>query len=354
MKVVITGATGNVGTSLVERLVSDDAVSEVVGIARRAPAVTSAPQKLAWRQADITESDLAGLFRGADAVVHLAWLIQPSRDESLTRRVNVHGSTRVIDAVERAEVPALVYASSVGAYAPGPADGHAVEESWPATGVPSSFYARHKAEVERALDAFEQRSPQTRVVRLRPGLCFKAKAATEIRRLFIGPLLPNALVRREWLPVLPLPRGLRTQAVHTDDAAEAYRLAIHHPHSAIFNVAAEPALDAATLAAALRARPLELPPALVRRAADASWRLRLQPTSPGWLDMGMLTPLMDTSRARDLLGWTTTKRADEAIVELLEGLRLGSDHPTPPLQSSRSGPLRWREFWSGVGTADRT
>ncbi len=353
MKVVVLGATGNVGTSLLARLADDEAVSEVTAVARRLPARPLGPAKIGWRGADVAESDLVKIFRGADAVVHLAWLIQPSRTEAVTRRVNVEGSARVIEAVARAEVPALVYASSVGAYAPGPADARAVDESWPATGVQSSFYARHKAEVERLLDSFQERSPDTRVVRLRPGLCFKASAATEIRRLFIGPLLPSPLVRREWLKLLPLPRGLRTQVVHSDDVGEAYRLALHHPRSAIFNVAAEPALDAHTLARALRARTVELPPKLVRGAADVSWRLRLQPTSPGWVDLGMLTPLMDTSHARGQLGWSPAKRADDTLIELLDGLRRGSEDATPPLRRAASGRMRSREWRSGVGATDR-
>ena len=51
-------------------------------------------------------------------------------------------------------MPALVYASSVGAYSPGPKD-RAVDESWPTGGIQTSFYSRHKAEVERLLDVFE-------------------------------------------------------------------------------------------------------------------------------------------------------------------------------------------------------
>ena len=49
-------------------------------------------------------------------------------------------------------MPALVYASSVGAYAPGPKD-RRVPETWPTTGVESSFYSRDKAAVERLLTA---------------------------------------------------------------------------------------------------------------------------------------------------------------------------------------------------------
>jgi UDP-glucose 4-epimerase len=350
MRVIVTGATGNVGTSLLAALAREEEVTEIVGVARRAPAIAMA--KVSWWEADVSSAPLRPLLRGADAVVHLAWLIQPARDERLTRRVNVDGSARLFEAVARAEVPTLVYASSAGAYAPGPSDDARVDESWPTTGVPSSFYSRHKAEVERLLDEFEERHADVRVARLRPALTFKALAATGIRRLFAGPLLPHRLLRKRWLPILPFPRGLRTQAVHSDDVADAYLRALLEPVSGAFNVAAEPVLDAASLSRALEARALELPPRLVRAAADASWRLRLQPTPPGWLDMGMRTPIMDTSRARTELGWSPTSSALDAVLELLEGMRSGADLETPPLDHSSSGRLRTRELLTGVGARE--
>src|SRR5919204_252252 len=185
MRVVVIGATGNAGTSVLESLAGEDRVDEVVGVARRIPGARFA--KVTWRSADIADrnTDLAGLMRGADCVVHLAWLIQPSRNEAITHATNVEGSQRVFHAVGRAGVPSLVYASSVGAYAPGPKD-RAVDESWPTTGISSSFYSRHKAAVERILDSFEAANPGVRVVRLRPGLIFKRVAATEVRRFFTG------------------------------------------------------------------------------------------------------------------------------------------------------------------------
>jgi nucleoside-diphosphate-sugar epimerase len=270
----------------------------------------------------------------------------------VTWHVNVEGSERVFDAVARSGVPVLVHASSVGAYAPGPST-EAVSEDWPTTGIPTSFYSRHKAAVERRLDAFEELHDEVRVVRLRPGLCFKGDAATGIRRLFLGPFVPNRLLRREWLRLLPWPRGLRTQAVHSDDAGEAYRLAIVHGVRGAFNVAAAPVLDADSVSRALDARAAELPVAPVRLAAALSWRLRLQPSPPGWLDLGVQTPIMDVSRARSELGWSPKVAADQALLELVDGLRRNGETPTPPLSSATSGPLRVGELRTGVGARDR-
>jgi UDP-glucose 4-epimerase len=347
MRIVVTGATGNVGTSVVAALAADPRVTEIVGIARRRPRLES--PRTTWVEADIVSAPLEPLFAGADAVVHLAWLIQPSRDEATLEAVNVTGTERVFEAAARAGARALVHASSIGAYSNGPKD-RAVDESWPTEGTPSSFYARHKAAAERALDELEVAHPELRVVRLRPALCFKREAASGIRRLFAGPLLPSPLVRPELLPVLPLPDGLRVQAVHSDDVGEAYRLAATDERArGAYNVAADPVLDAATLARALGARPVKLPVRAVRAAADLSWRLRLQPTPAGWLDMGMAVPVMDTGRIRRELGWTPRRTADAALLELMRGLRDRAGAPTPPLDPATGGPMRAREFATGVG-----
>jgi UDP-glucose 4-epimerase len=346
VRVVITGASGNVGTSLLHALARDDVVESVLGIARRVPD-TPFP-KTTWKAADCSAEDLAPHFRGADVVVHLAWLIQPSRDESKLHATNVDGSRRVFRAVAEADVPRLVYASSVGAYSPGPKD-RAVDESWPTEGIDTSFYARHKAQVERILDRFEADYPAVRVVRLRPGLIFKREAAAEIRRLFAGPLLPRFLMRPALIPVVPRIPRLRFQAVHSLDVGEAYRLAAVRDVRGAFNIAAEPVLDPDELGRLLRARPVPMPASVVRSLAALTWRLRLQPSPEGWVDMALAVPIMDTTRARTELGWSPRVSAGDALLDLIAGLRQGAGLGTPPLHPRAGGPARTEEFATGVG-----
>lgn len=346
MRVAVVGATGNVGTSVVRALSDDPDVESILGIARRRPGLTV--DKVEWATADIRHDDLASLLRGADAAVHLAWLIQPARDVMALRSVNVDGTARVLRAVAEAGVPVLAYASSIGAYSPGPKD-RAVDESWPTNGVPTSFYARHKAEVEAMLDRFERDRAETRVVRLRPGLIFKREAASGIRRLFAGPLLPSPLLRPGLLPAVPDVDGLRFQAVHSLDVGEAFRLAVREEARGAFNVAADPVLDPVELGRILGARPVRLPARAVRAATGASYALRLQPTSTGWVDMGLSVPVMDTRRAHEELGWQPKRTAGEALLDLIGGLRDRAGEDTPPLAPETGGRLRLRELATGVG-----
>jgi UDP-glucose 4-epimerase len=349
MRVVVTGATGNIGTSLVRALAEDDRVGSVLGIARRSPWLNL--PKVAWQTADVRCDDLEAAFAGADAVVHLAWRIQPSHREADLWLSNVHGSARVFAAAARAEVRALVYGSSVGVYSAGPKDAP-VDESWPRNGIRTSFYGRQKAEVECRLDAVEAATPGMRVVRMRPGLVFKREAASGIRRLFAGPLLPTPLLRRRLLRLVPDVPGLRVQALHADDLARAYVEAVVRDVRGAYNVAADPVLDAQCLAASLSARPVRVPVQVARSFTNLSWHLHLQPSPPGWLDLGLGVPLMSCDRARRELDWQPTISSLDALFELLAGMRDGAGGHTPPLEGRAGLRARLEELRTGVGARE--
>ena len=346
MRVVVVGATGNIGTSLLRSLADEEKVESILGLARRLPDL--AMPKVEWRAADVTSDDLAPHLEGADAVVSLHWLIQPSRDLNKQWMVNVEGNSRLMRAIEEAGVPALVYSSSVGVYSPGPKD-RAVDESWPRDGTPTSYYSRHKADVERRLDRFEAENPDVRVVRIRPALVFKKEAAQGIRRLFGGPFVPTVLARPSLINLVPEMEDLRGQVVHSYDVGEAFHQALVRDVRGAFNVAADPVLDASEAGRILNARPLPVPARAARVGVELSWRLRLQPITPGWLDMALNVPVMDTTRARTELGWTPERSAEDALLDLLEGLHTGADFPTPPLAKETGGPFRIREILTGVG-----
>lgn len=340
MRVVVVGATGNVGTSLLEALGRDDTIESVLGLARRRAAAAYA--KTEFAVADVTRDDLVPHFRGADCVVHLAWLIQPSRDQKVLWATNVEGSSRVFAAVAAAGVPALVVASSIGVYSAGPKQ--RVDESWPREGIATSWYARQKAELERRLDRFEAEH-SVRVVRLRPALIMKRDSAEEVRRLFVGPFFPSPLAKPGRLPVFPHVPGAVVQLLHSLDAGEAYRLAVTRDVRGAFNVAAEPELDGSRIADSIGARAVTVPAGVARTLAAATWRARLQPTSPDWLDLAVGVPLLDCTRAREELGWRPTRDGMQTIHELLAGLASRAGGRTPPLR--RGG--RISEIAAGVG-----
>ncbi len=340
-RVVVTGATGNVGVRTVEALAADPQVGEVIGLARRRPAIGPPGVRyvgfdLAPPRAGVPEPDpLIDVLAGADAVVHLAWIIQPTRVPYRLWEVNAVGSRRLFAAAAAAGVERIVNISSVGAYSPA-APGTWVDESWPTDGIATSHYSLAKAYVERLLDDHEARHP-TRVVRLRPSLIVQRPTAAHVRRLFVGGLVPDAAfgaVTRT--PIVPDVPGIAVQLTHTEDVAEAIRAAVTRDVSGAFNLAAEPALDLPAIAEAFGARTVPVPPRLARAALTAAWNTRLLPVDPGWFDMGLHTPLLRSDRARRELDWRPRWDAESALFDVLEGLRDGAGDHTPPLEGDEA------------------
>lgn len=337
MRVLVTGATGNVGTSVIERLLSDPQIEEIVGVARRKP--VGAFPRVRWVTADISKDDLTDHLQGIDAVIHLAWQLQPSHDVQALAQTNVMGGRRVCEASARAGVPALLVASSVGAYAPAPRD-ERQDESWSTAGIPSSSYSRQKAALERALDLLEMRYRNLRLVRFRPALIFKREAAGDILRLFLGPWVPRRIFDPRWCPAVPKSPDLRFQCVHSLDVGEAFRLALHREVRGAFNLAAEPVIDSRVLAELLHARRVPVSPKVLRALTALGWHLGILKSEPGWIDLAFSVPLMSCERAHRELGWAPLARADAALKDLLDGIVSGAGMDTPPLQP-RTGRERF-------------
>ncbi|WP_285106289.1 NAD-dependent epimerase/dehydratase family protein [Promicromonospora sp. MEB111] len=347
MRVVVVGATGNVGTALLRALHAEPRVTSLLGIARRLPDRAAEPYRHAgWAAVDVGSEDtdetvvarLADQFGGADAVVHLAWLTQPNRERELLRRTNVEGTRRVAEAVARAGVPHLVVASSVGAYSP-VGDDAPRREDWPVRGTPTSHYSVDKAAQERVLDELEAAHPDVVVARLRTALVFQACAAPSIARAFLGPLVPVRLLRRGRLPALPLPAGLRLQAVHADDVADAYRRVVVERAAGAFNVAARDVLHGTDLARIVdHGRLVEMPPGAVRGALAAAYAAHTVPADPGWLDMALSAPVLDAARIRTELGWEPRRTAAEAVEDLLDGMAVGQGMGSAPLRPASPRP----------------
>lgn len=356
MRIVITGASGNIGTALLRRLARDAASHELIGVCRRPPTGGDPYSAVAWTALDLAEPGveqaLRPVLRGADAVVHLAWGFQPSRDVDYLDRLGVGGTRAVVDAAQAEDVAHLVHMSSVGAYSPGTGRDR-VTEDWPTEGIDSLAYSIEKVAAERLLDAHERRHPDgTAVARLRPGLVVQRDAGSALLRYGVPAYVPAALLRH--VPLLPVDRDLVVPLVHTDDVADAVVRVLERRATGAFNLAADPPATRDLIAEVLGARAVHLPRAVLRTVADLAWRVQLQPLDPGWIDLAFAVPLLDTSRARAELGWAPTVDARTALAQVVEGMADRAATTSPVLRARsvaaelralvRTGPIATRRF----------
>jgi nucleoside-diphosphate-sugar epimerase len=334
MRIVVTGASGNIGTALLRRLAADAFEHHVVGVCRRPPEQGEPYEGVEWVPIDLAEptasEGLAPVMRAADAVVHLAWGFQPSHDIDYLERVDVGGTRAVLEAADRAGVRHLVHMSSVGAYSAGP-DARRVDESWPTEGIASSAYSLHKVAAEQLLTAYQRSHPDgVRIARIRPAFVLQRDAGSALLRYGVPGFVPAAAVRL--LPVLPVDRRLVVQGVHPDDVADAVVRVLELGGTGAFNLAAEPPLTRDDIARVLRAVPVHLPAAVLRVLAMLSWRIRLQPLDPGWVDLAFRLPLMDAGRAHEELGWRPGTDARAALAEAVEGMAESAGTSSPALR----------------------
>jgi nucleoside-diphosphate-sugar epimerase len=262
-------------------------------------------------------------------------MFQPVRDGTRLQRTNFKGTSAVLGAARRAGVPQIVHGSSIAAYSPTSAV--PVTEQAATAGVPGSAYGEGKSEVEAVLARFAEDNPDIAVATIRPTLVAQAGASASFLALFFDPLVPRqlfSLLRRNRIPLLPLPSRLKVQLVHADDVGDAIVRILRTRARGPFNIAAD-TLTMGDLAAAAGARALPVPVGFMRLLVSALWRVRALHMSPGWFDVGTRSPLIDTSRAREELGWTPRTTSAACAREQIAGIADATHLPSPVLRRDR-------------------
>ncbi|MFI5510161.1 NAD-dependent epimerase/dehydratase family protein [Mycobacterium sp. NPDC051804] len=322
--VAVTGPTGEIGISAVTALDRDPVVDRIIGMARRPfdPA-GQGWSKVEYRQGDITErAAVDGLVSEADVVVHLAFIIMGTREESA--RVNLAGTRNVFEATVAAQHPRrLVYTSSVAAYGYHSGNSTPITEDVPPRGSPEHYYSEQKALCEKALREITDGS-DLEVYVLRPCIVAGPKAPA-LADVMPWNHLPGPVKRvTQMLPLLkpPLPDpGTPMQLVHHDDVASAIALAVTTtaPPGA-YNLAGDGVVSISEVGEELGARPVRVPKAAATAASEVMARLPFIPSSLEWLHASRTSVVMDTTKAKTQLGWTPKYTGAETLSALGQSL----------------------------------
>ena len=326
LTVAVTGPTGTFGSGLVPLLQDDERIERIIGIARRPfdPAERGWT-KMEYRRGDVRDPDaLREAFDGADVVVHLAFLITGNASRETTRAINVDGTLNTFRAAAEAGAHRFVYASSVAAYGFHADTPELISEDWPVRPATRLFYAQEKAELESLLEAESAQHPDLDLYMLRPPIVLGPNAIGG-KDVLPGPLAPlgrTLFSRPRRLPV-PIPLLVPEhplQFVHEEDVGRALQLCIvgAGPPGA-YNIAGEGVLTAADVAREFGALPVRLPAAPAQAAARAVARLPFLPPVAEWVEAAGQPVIMDTTRAREELGWEPRFTGLEALRDTLRG-----------------------------------
>lgn len=316
--VAITGPTGEIGISAVTALEREPTVDRIIGMARRPfDPLTHGWAKTIYKQGDILDRDAVDeLVSEADVVIHLAFLIMGSREDS--ERVNLQGTRNVFEATVAAERPRrLVYTSSVAAYGYHSDNPVPLTEDVPARGSAEHYYSAQKAACEAVLAEVTEGS-SLEVFVLRPCIVTGPEAPALAAPLQSLPGIVRAASKAVPLlkPVVPDP-GFPLQLVHHDDVAIAIALAATAPAPpGAYNIAGDGTVTVSEVARALGARAVRVPAAAASAASAAITRLPFVPSLLEWLHVARTSVVMDTAKAKNELGWQPTHTSAEALESL--------------------------------------
>lgn len=307
LSVVVTGASGFLARRLIRVLCDDDRVGRVVGYDVREPGMTH--PKFVFDDLDVRDPALQGRLAGIDVLVHLAFVMDPIKDESLMRDVNVNGTQNVLKAAGKAGVRKVVYTSSAVVYGAHPDNRIPLTEDASLRANLDFSYAAHKLEVEYVLREIADEYPKLEMTVFRPAIVF-------------GPDVDNA-----WSHTLELPLlfGVRDHApalqfVHEEDVAEALAFAVTGDLAGVYNLAAEGSLGVEEMMAIVGRRRVELPEPMAFSMVERLWSLGLAEAPAGMLHYLMHPWVVSTQKLADA-GFTARHSNLETFAGVVEASR---------------------------------
>ena len=283
MRVLVTGAAGNVGRALLAGLAGHEVLATDV-----APG---------FQRLDVTGDDPArviGDFR-PEVVVHLASIVTPPKGSTraFEWRVDVQGTRNVLAACLAAGVRRLVVTSSGAAYGYHADNPVPLRESDPLRGNPEFAYADHKRQVEEMLAVARRDHPALEQVVLRIGTVLGEGVENQITALFRKPrLLALAGAASPFV------------FIWTQDLARILIRAATEGPTGVFNVAGDGALGVRDLAAAMGKQVRGLPPALLRAALAVARPLGLTRYGPEQVGFLQYRPVLDNTALKTVFGYT--------------------------------------------------
>jgi UDP-glucose 4-epimerase len=263
-----------------------------------------APAKVRVHVQDVADSlDTVFQEEQPDAVVHLAYLLNPGRDRADARRVNVGGTESVLNASTRARVRHIVYLSSTSVYGARPDNPIPLTEDATPRPIPGFAYSEDKLASERLLGEYGRAHPACCVTVLRGCVVMGPGARNFISQALTKPVMVGVLGADP-----PM------QFFHEDDLVNLLLHVIRRPKAGTYNFGGEGTVRYSEMLRMARRPAVWLPAWLLYPLVQGLWRLRIQNDAPACgLDFIRYPWVASTERLREGLGFVPKYTSGQAL-----------------------------------------
>ena len=322
MRYLITGGSGYIGSRLTEVLAARDDVEAIIGLDVR-------PQSRPLAKSTFVRGDVRGYSQlrdlidreRPDALVHLAFVLNPIRDEARMYDIDVNGTATVLRAAADAGTRQVLVTSSATAYGAFPDNPKPIAEDWPVRGQPDFSYARHKADADRICQLWALENPDRVMTIVRPSIVF-------------GPNVDN-YISRSWKTsaFMPILDGVEEefQLVHEDDVVSAIIGLLDAKAGGAFNVGGDGSVTWKESAEMVGLKTRVMSMKAVRRIYAAAWALHAPrvESPPGNLSFLRYPWIVSNEKLKSKIGWQPSATTREVFVETMYAKGLVATSPVP-------------------------
>ena len=305
MRYVITGGSGYIGSRLVQHLARREDTEAIVIADVRPPSGGFRP-KTEYERLDVRDAAACRALVERvrpDALVHLAFILNPSHDEYFMYEVDVNGTHNVLDAAARSDVQQVLVATSAVAYGAFPDNPVPISEDHPVRGVADFSYARDKTESDRLCQLWGLAHPDRTMTIVRPCIVF-------------GPNVDNYLVRIWSKQPFQADVGqldTKIQFAHEDDVVDGIIRLLEGRHAGAYNVAGDGEMTLRECAELIELPIRRMPMWLYRGLARVMWRLRASEIPPGQIAFAVHPWVVSNQKLKDTTGWQPRYTSREAF-----------------------------------------
>ena len=310
VRYLITGGSGYIGSRLTEILAARDDVEGIVDLDVRPPASPQA--KTTFVRGDVRDAEAIRELlerERPDALIHLAFVLNPIRDEARMYDIDVNGTAAVLRAASEAGTEQVLVTSSATAYGAFADNPKPIAEDWPVRGQPDFSYARHKADADRSCQLWGLEHPDRVMSIVRPCIVF-------------GPNVDN-YISRTWenSAFFPILDGVdeEFQLVHEDDVVSAIIGLLDARAGGAFNVAGDGTLTWGESAELIGLKIRAMSMKTTRRIYAAAWALHAPrvESPPGNLNFLRYPWVVSNEKLKSEIGWQPTATTREVFVETM-------------------------------------
>lgn len=308
MRVAITGAAGYFGRKIIERLDKNDEIEKILGISRRE--FNHKFKKMDYYRMDVRDVNLKNLFKkySIDAVIHLAFVLNPIHNENEMHDININGFKNVLNATKHANAKKIIVTSSTMVYGAWQDNPEFLIEESPLRGHKRYYYNKDKIEVEKISREFAEKNKKIKLTILRP--C-----------LVLGPTVNHFYSRLLNWPFLPLVDGLNPdmQFVHEDDVARAYEIFLMNDIEGVFNITGNGTMKWKKIVETAKKKAVSLPSFILYPILSFLWKLRLTEVPPDILDFVKYRWVASNEKAKKEANFIPNYTTEETFRSFLDG-----------------------------------